>query len=224
MAEPTTLSPDQRKKKRQRLTHTLVLIGCLILVGIILWLDIVTGFWQDVVILSGLAAGLVTFILTVFVLDRVMARSTAKRWAPVNRLALTEFLHTIADEKESEISRGIIVPRRLIGPDEEAHRDPVVLAAELDRLRHDVVKERRHLTTALGQWAPFLVSSGDHEEILTHIAEISMRLDGVRDATLELETIGSPEAKHALTEQISLVNATFVSLSTELSARIEQKT
>ena len=55
-----------------------VAIGAFALVAVILWLDISTGVWSEVVILSGLAAGLVTFILTVMVLDRVVARSTAR--------------------------------------------------------------------------------------------------------------------------------------------------
>ncbi|MFM9379135.1 hypothetical protein ACJMNC_16410, partial [Gordonia sp. VNK21] len=64
--------------------------GALALVLVIVWLDISTNVWSEVVILSGLAAGLVTFILTVMVLDKVVSRSTERRWAPVTRLALSE--------------------------------------------------------------------------------------------------------------------------------------
>lgn len=39
-------------------------IGGLILIAAILWIDIKTGFWQDLVILAGLAGSLVTFLLT----------------------------------------------------------------------------------------------------------------------------------------------------------------
>lgn len=41
--------------------HVVTVIGALALIVIILWIDIFTGFWQEIVILSGLAAGLVTF-------------------------------------------------------------------------------------------------------------------------------------------------------------------
>ncbi|AIK85043.1 MULTISPECIES: hypothetical protein [Corynebacterium] len=41
--------------------HVVTVIGALALIVIILWIDISTGFWQEIVILSGLAAGLVTF-------------------------------------------------------------------------------------------------------------------------------------------------------------------
>ena len=65
------------------------------------------------------------------VLDRVIARSTARRWAPLNRLALSEFLHAIADERRSEISRGAVVPRALAPPAstldvEAAPHDPLI--------------------------------------------------------------------------------------------------
>jgi hypothetical protein len=76
-----------------RFLRAAAVAGALALIVLILWIDVTTAVWQEVVILSGLAAGLVTFLLTVLVLDRVIARSTARRWDPVNRLALTEFLH-----------------------------------------------------------------------------------------------------------------------------------
>jgi hypothetical protein len=84
-----------------RFLRAAAVAGALALIVLILWIDVTTAVWQEVVILSGLAAGLVTFLLTVLVLDRVIARSTARRWDPVNRLALTEFLHAIADDDRS---------------------------------------------------------------------------------------------------------------------------
>ena len=96
---------------RERAKRIAIWIGAVTVIAVILWLDVMTGLWNELVILSGLAAGLVTFLLTVLVLDKLIARSTARRWSPVNRLALTEFLYSIADDERSEISRGEIVPR-----------------------------------------------------------------------------------------------------------------
>src|SRR5690606_17163398 len=60
-----------------------------------------TGLWHDYVILSGLAAGVVTFVLTALIVDRVVARSTHERRAAVTRLAISDMLHAVADENEA---------------------------------------------------------------------------------------------------------------------------
>ncbi|NLA28267.1 MAG: hypothetical protein GX875_01225, partial [Propionibacterium sp.] len=83
-----------------------IVLGVVVVVGIILWLDIATGVWSDLVVLSGLAAGLVTFLLNATIIDKLIARSAARRWKSVNRLAVSEILHLVADERTSEIARG----------------------------------------------------------------------------------------------------------------------
>lgn len=148
----------------------------------VLWLDIRTSFWQELVIVGGIVAGFVTFIFTVLVIDRVLARTNAKRWAPVTRLAFTELLHGFADEERSEMSRGHIVARHLA-----FDPDTVRLNDELHRLRHTVVSERTKLATTLSAWIMFLASSDVHEELLLHIAEATENLDRVRDVSLEVE-------------------------------------
>lgn len=104
-------------------------VGALVLVGVILWIDFTTGVWNELVIMADLAAGLVSFLLTVTVLNRIMVRSNERRWAPVHHLALSEFIHAIADEDRSEISRGKIVARTLPVIDIDA--DPKDLAFSL---------------------------------------------------------------------------------------------
>ncbi len=81
-------------------------IGGLSLMAVIFFIDIRTTIWQDLVVLSGLAGSLVTFLLTFLVVNRVVGRVTERRWEPVTRVALTDLLHGLADEA-SEVTRGI---------------------------------------------------------------------------------------------------------------------
>lgn len=208
----------QHTPTRNRLKKTAILLGALFVVATILWVDVTSGIWQEVVILSGLAAGLVTFLLTVLVLDRVIAKSTAKRWAPVNRLAFSEFLHALADEEKSEISRGVIVTRTLPQLAAEPHSEEYT--AELHRLRELVIEERRLLTRALSRWAPFLASSGDNETVLMHIADIAMSFDDIRDATIEAESWREAPNRDALLREIDASNGHLAGLAEELRARL----
>lgn len=208
----------RQKRMSNRAKSVAVAIGSLALIGVIIWLDVSTGVWNELVILSGLAAGLVTFLLTVLVLDKVIARTTERKWAPVNRFALTDFLHAIADEEHSEISRGHIVPRSLPHVDANADREAVLDA--LHALRHQVVDERSRLSDALSRWAEFLASSGDNEQILRHVAAIALQLDSVRDAAVEAETTFDGEKFAALKNEISSCNDSMLALEEELRSRI----
>lgn len=205
------------QQKLQSFIHGVTVLGGLILVGVIVWIDVATGLWQDLVILSGLAAGLVMFILTTVVLNRITERSTAKRWAPMNRLAITEFLHAIVDDRASEIARGHFVARSLKLPEH-------FTAESLKTLRHQVVQERRSLSDALSRWASFLTSSGDNERILLHVADIALQFDMVRDATLEVERAGASgeraEPRAELEAAVTACNAHSAALVTELQSRL----
>lgn len=204
---------------RDNVKHVATVVGAVVVIVIILWVDIATAMWQEVVILSGLAAGLVTFLLTVTVLNRVLARSTAKRWAPVNRFAYSEFLHALADDTLSELSRGKVVARSLaLTGGNATGRDSEV--SELAHLRDQVVAERSRLADVLSRWAQFLASSGDNEVVLGHIAAIAWQLDAVRDATLECERTRSTPHAQELDAAIERVNLSFAELSAELTRRI----
>ena len=208
---------------RSRLKNILVGVAAFVVIGLILWLDITTGIWADLAVVSGLAGGLVSFLLTVTVLDRLVARAAARRWAPVNRLALVEFLNSIADDEHSEISRGLIVPRKLPQLDESS----VNLSKDLHTLRERVLRERALLSEALGTWAQFLASSGDNTFVMRHVAEFALQLERVRDAALDAEDSRS-EAGAAVTgkefvllnEQIDRCNAAMVTLESELRTQI----
>ncbi len=159
-------------------------LGALVLIGIIIWIDISTTIWQEMVILAGLAAGLVSFLLTTVFINRFHQRQLEARWEPVTHLALTSVLHLLADEKHSDLSRGAIKPRTFTIPTAD---DPPGLQPELEKLRQRVLKEQNHLATVLGTWSEFLTSTGDNTDILRSTAELALQLEQVRDAALEAE-------------------------------------
>ncbi|MCB1297380.1 MAG: hypothetical protein KDB08_00165 [Microthrixaceae bacterium] len=179
-----------------------LVLGIIAVIGI-LWIDIATGLWQDYVILAGLAAGLVTFVLTALVVDRAVARSQHRRWAPLSRLAFTDMLHALADERASEVALGKIVPRTLapVAMDAAAAETRDATA----RLRHAVVGERRQLTAVLSSWASFLAASADAGQVLEHAANIAERLDLMRDVTLEVDASTThPAGARAQLERLNL--------------------
>lgn len=204
---------------RHRILRLAGIIGGVAIIVAVLWIDIATGLWQDFVILAGLAAGLVTFLLTVLVIDRVVARSHARRWAPVTRLALTEFLHDLADEDRSEITRGEVIPRAL------PRLDPALPSSdwpdELHRLRSAVATERRVLTDALSRWAEFLAASADTGEVLRHVADIALQMDRIRDASLELERAPRRAQREALDAEVRACNSRFDALVAELAGQLD---
>lgn len=207
-------------RRIERVRQIALMVGAFVLIGVILWLDISSGFWTDFVILGGLAAGLVTFLLTVLVLDRVLVRSAAKRWAPVNRLAFTEFLHGLADEDVSEVSRGNIVTRTL--PSIQSNIDSERLVGELQQLRDIVAAEHSGLADLLSRWAQFLSSSGENESVMLRIAEIALAFDGVRDASLEVEVHRDAESMRVLHNETVECNEHLVALADDLRARLRE--
>lgn len=208
-----------REEDRQSILKIASFVGGGLMIVVIVWIDVATGIWQNLVILSGLAAGFVSFFLTTLVLRSLVARATAKRWAPVNRIAIVEFLHAIADDERSEIAHGVIVPRRL--PAAVGRQGSPELAAELRALRETVAAERSALSEALSRWAEFLTTTGDNEEVLQHVARIAFQLDRVRDAAIELEAHPSDAAELALGAEIADCNEHFALLVDELQARLE---
>lgn len=159
-------------------------LGALVLIGVIIWIDISTTIWQDMVILAGLAAGLVSFLLTTVFVNRFLQRQLEARWAPVTHMALTSILHELADENRSDLNRGHIAPRTLTAP---RGLDTETLRVDLDQLRSQVLSERNHLSGVLGTWSNFLTSTVDNTDILRSAAELALQLDQVRDTALDVE-------------------------------------
>ncbi|WRS29407.1 hypothetical protein U6G28_07695 [Actinomycetaceae bacterium MB13-C1-2] len=208
----------QPKSFTARAKAIATLVAALVVIGVIIWIDVNTGVWNELVVLSGLAAGLVTFLLTTMVLDRILARSAARRWAPVNRIALSEFLHAIADEERSEISRNKIVIRSFKPiPD---HIDERARTEALEALQHQVVAERQRLADVLSRWAQFLASSGNNEEILTHIASIAWQFDRIRDEAIESETDSGLTQLGELNAEIQSCNDAVTALEAEIRTRL----
>lgn len=202
--------------------HLLGVLGALILIGIILWIDVTTTIWQEMVILSGLAAGLVSFLLTSVFISKFHERRIEARWAPVTHMALTSLLHNLADENRSDLSRGEIVPRTLDIP--VASRG---LEKELEKLRHAVLKEQNHLASVLGTWAEFLTSTGDNTDILRTSAELGLQLGRVRDAALEVEQRMNSTVQvdlRDLTHEIEICNQHHTTLITALEDRLQSHT
>lgn len=193
-----------------------MLLAVLALVVAIVWIDIATGVWQEAVILSGIAAGLLTFLLTALVIERVISQSDHRRWYPVTRLALTDLLHALADEESSEISRGRIEPRLLSAP---TTLDPSAAETLLTSIR----TERERLTDALARWAGFLAASADVRDLMTHIAVLAERLDLLRDDIVEAQSARLPgTGAQVLRDHLAVYNAAMTAAVDEVERILAQ--
>lgn len=190
----------------------------LALVAIILWIDVTTHVWQDYVILSGLAAGVVTFVLTALIIDRVVARSAHERWAPVTRLAMYDILHALADDELSEITHGKIVPRQFAAVSAVTVVD---VHAQVMDIRERVVTERQQFTAVLAVWSNFLASSADAIDVLEHKAEIAERLGMIRDAAVEADPPASADQVSVLNHELDLFNEAVGAFVLEVQERIQ---
>ena len=208
-----------------------IVIGCaILLIAGVIWIDVTTTIWQELVILSGLAAGVVTFLLTTLFLDRFVQRAAQRRWAPVTRLALTEILYQFADEQHSEPSLGHIEPRQLSALD--PHATASQLLGDTQALRQTVVEEGSHIATMLGTWWDFLSALTDNEQLIRHIADVTVLLEQVRDLSLDVDRTlqktsqdgaFSEESQHALAQlntHIITCNQSIVHIVAELSQRL----
>lgn len=205
------------------LPHAVALASAVIVIAVVIWVDVMTPLWQNLVIISGLVAGAVTFLLTTFFIDRFIQRATRRRWAPVTRLALTAMLHQL-----SEANGGRVSPRRLPTPD--ATGGAQVLLAGTEELRHAVMSERSRLSTSLVTWWALLSSIPDTEEIIRHTADVALLFDGVHDASLALDeavtsgatTNEAEAAERTLRSRIMACNHSIAGIVEEISARLAQ--
>lgn len=184
---------------------------------VVIWLDIVGSFWQETVILSGIAAGLLTFVLTATFVERWMAQREQIKWIPVTRLALSDMLHSLADEDRSMVRRGDVTVRTLSVPLEHTLED-------YDSLLHQVVEERNSLTDTLARWASFLVASADVQQLMLHVAFVSEALDDVRDSVVEAEQLGadSPAGLVRVQKEIRKYNSAATALAAEIETVLSQ--
>lgn len=181
--------PEPRSARNARIVNVTITAVTLAILAAVIWIDVTSQVWQETVILSGVAAGLVTFLLTALFLERAMARREHRKWYPVTRLALSDLLHTIADDQRSDIHRGQVVARSLELPETA---EPEVL----DSTIRAVVVERDEITAVLARWAQFLAASADVQDLMSHIATLAESLDAIRDQAVEMEQ--NPQADAGL--------------------------
>lgn len=169
----------------------LVAVAVLVTAGIVV-LDVATGVWAEVPVISGLASALVTFLLTVAVVDHVVASHTHKQWAPLTHMALADVLE--------EVTTGDgLTPRRF---EVETHANPRVLLEA-------VVTERRRLGATLARWSEFLVANAGVDEVVEQAARVGGALEDIRAAVWPYA--GLPEVpaseRGELTEAIAAYDA-----------------
>lgn len=210
---------NRRARSRGEVLRAIAILVAVLAMATVLIVDIATGLWQDVVILSGVVAGLLTFILTALFLDRLLARSEHVRWLPVTRLALTDIAHALADDDESEVARGRIVPRSL--PDPTAGGGAGPTRDDIDGLLQLVVLERQRVTESLGRWSAFLAASGDVQEFMIHIASLAEQLDAIRDAAMAAERTDDSGDIARLGALTQTYNASIAAATEEITSLLE---
>lgn len=195
----------QSTRARRRIAQIIGFLAVVVVFVVAIWIDLATGLWREAVILSGIAAGLLTFLLTALFFERWMTGAEHRRWYPVTHLALSDLLHALGDEERSEFSRGLVVPRS-IGD----HGDH---AAMLDAIH----SERRAITHALARWAGFLAASADVQELMDRIAELALLLDTARDAVLDAENApASADAQRSMDAAVRAANASIAGAVQEI--------
>lgn len=165
-----------KTRSRRAIWRTIIGIATVAFVVGVIWLDVATGLWAETVILSGIAAGLVTFLLTALFVERWLARREQIKWLPVTRVAITDLLHAISDPNQSDLHRHHIVPRAIPLPDTQE---------DAEKLLSRVHDERRDLADALARWLTFLAESADVQKLMNEIAQLAQQLDAIRDEVTE---------------------------------------
>lgn len=207
---------NKKDKKQLRILQNVAIAVSIVLMIVVVIMDLTTTFWAETVILSGIAAGLLTFVLTATFVERWMAQREQQKWAPVTALALTDILHSLADDEESDLRRGYVQVRTLSAPKEQTRQ-------AYDDLLHAVVTERDLLTHRLSLWASFLVDSSDVQTLLTHIATVGQTLDNLRDAIVESETMGLEhrEGHNEVSAQVQNYNDAAIAVASEIETVLE---
>ena len=159
-------------QSHRSLRYALVGMG-VVIVALIVWVDLSTDLWQKYVVMSGLAGGLITFVLSALVIDRLIARSAHERWAPVTRLALGDLRRQLSAEPDHhDVARA----RRLPEP---------AASADLTALIEAAAAERDALAATLAQWSSFLAASADVTDIMDGAADVAERLDRIGEVAVE---------------------------------------
>lgn len=211
-----------KNRKLVLLSRILIVSVSTIAIIVILWIDANTTIWQNRVILSGIAASTVSFLGTYLVVTLVLDRIKEKRWAPVTGLALADIMLSLADDNQSEITRGVIVPRSIKMP-ALAEINIKGSSTALEGILVSIQEERSALTQRLARWSQFLASSGSNDEIMQHVASASLQLERLRDAILiadRTDTITQTEYQ-GLTVEAQKYNDHLLDLVQEIEERLK---
>lgn len=203
---------QERTLRRRRVTRWAGSAGIVALFVVAIWLDLATGLWQQAVIVSGIAAGLLTFLLTSLFFDHWTARADHQRWAPVTHLALTDLLHALADEGHSRLSHHEIVPRTVSA----LRSDATASLGAIASLRSTV-------TVALARWSGFLAASADVRPLMDQVAALALRMDTARDAVLAaVDRPDDPAAQGAMRLELAAVDRTVRTAIAEIETTLER--
>lgn len=204
---------DQKARRRQSIVRILGFTALVVVFVGAIWIDLATGVWQQAVILSGIAAGLLTFLLTALFFERWMAGADHRRWLPVTHLALTDLLHALGDEERSELSRGIVVPRSI---DPDAGHDAVLAG---------IHRDRREISHALARWSGFLSASADAQTLMDHVAQLALLLDEARDAVIDADDAPEDVAlRDTARARVHAVNASIAAAAAEIERTLAPRT
>lgn len=214
-----------------------LLLGIAVVVAIaVLVLDIATGVWAQVPVLSGLASSFVMLLVTVVVVDKVIAHHQYRRWEPVTRIALADILHAITHDGASAPEPRLIGPRLAeagaAGGGSATGADPADSGdIHLTRALRLARKERRVLGRALATWSAFLVSNAPVGRVVDHAATLADELDDVRASALAVRAVHvhgatgdaseRDAALAALDAAVQRYDAGAVALVAELRATID---
>ena len=201
---------ENQRLKRQHRIHIVIGILAILLCIVVLYIDITTNWWGETVILSGMAAGLVTYLVTSLVVDRMVHRDEAEQWNPVTKLAVRNMLHNLTVDP-TEDPLGERDPRGLTAP-------AIFTDESVTRLRQEVVIEGEDIAGSLAHWSSFLSSNADVQPFVVVLAQVAQELDDV-DAAIQKWSAAKPDAK-ATAE--ATVNKEIDEYNTQVQAAITQ--
>lgn len=208
------MNQSRSARRRSRTLKAFAVSSVVLVTVVVIWIDIRTSVWAEVVILSGITAGLVTFLFTALFVDRIITRAEQQRWLPVTHLAVSDLVHGLAHE-DSEITRGDIRPRYLLLTEQPAEE---ISDEKLQRLLDSITVERDELAALLARWSAFLAVSADAQEFMGHMAEVTFDLDAVRDAVIAFEEDRTDANARQIRTQINIYNKRVSQSVSELRA------
>jgi hypothetical protein len=180
------------RKPTVKLERLLLPTLTLIMAGL-LASDLSTQLWADVVLSSGVVAGLMTLAITATVIDQVLARRRRRRWEPIRSLAMAE-LALLAKDTRIAIENGkfneVFRDARQLGemgewaPANEPFTTFKLIESRSESLGREIDILRRRINDTTTAWLALLVELDDPEPTirLVHLAELLSDLLRILDS------------------------------------------